>query len=445
MRHAETERHWPGRRERGAWLALLWLALALSGGDSTAEEPSLAVSGELVHFWDLRCLGDDAVAAGATIGTDGALLHSADGGLGWSVVARGGDLADVTPSFFDEPGDSGKKERPLRVTGYRSTGLLQFNHPLGPSLASSDGGRRWSAAPTRLPSVLHSRDPVARVPSPIVVDAAGRWATIRRAPEPAVLLSDDQGATWTLARVPRIEEELYHLIGDGRARLVAVGSLKPTFGSARLVVAQSDDGGRTWSVAMDEPADHLACSPRLVGRIDGALMIHNPCRDYGQRFYRSSDGGRTWSAHVFERHFRGAFEKVEAIDDRRWIALSQEGPNRSLVAWVSDNGGVDWRGQRTGFAAQSGDLWLHMQATLSMPGGIVLAYVGDGQLLRSDDRGESWKLIDTGLPRKTTLFMSSSCTDGQRLVVLAGNKGMQVRSADAGLTWQRGRLATAPP
>lgn len=424
---------------------MVWLAVAFGNGGSAAESPPLTIAGELVHFTDLRCLGDGTVAAGASIGTDGALLHSADGGLNWSVAVRGGELAGVAPSFFDDPADASQRGGLLRVTGFRSTHLLQFGYPLGATLESSDGGRNWSVAPTRLPQKLRSNDPVAKVISPIVVDSDGRLASARHSPEPAVLLSDDKGATWSETRLPRAETSLYHLVGDGRGRLVAVGALQPVFGSGRLVVAQSDDSGRTWSVAMDEPADHLACSPRLIGRVSGGLMIYNPCRDYGKRYYLSSDGGRTWSTRVFERRFRGAFEKIEAIDDRRWVALSQEGPNLSLTAWVSENGGEDWRGRGTGFAALSGNLWLHMQAMLPLPGGIVLAYVGDGQLLRSEDRGDSWKLIDTGLPRKTTLFMSSICTDGQGLVVLAGNKGMQVRSTDAGITWQRGRLAQIPP
>lgn len=422
------------------WCSALWLAVVLGASGAVAEDSPIKFSGDPIHFSDLRCLGDGIVVAAATIGTDGALLHSSDGGLRWSVVARGGELAGVTPNFVEFP----YAERPelLRATGYR--GVVRFVYPLGPMLESADGGKSWSTAPPLLPAALRSNDPVARVHAPIVVDSNGRLAVARSYPDPAVLLSDDRGATWAESPVPGIETTLYHLVGDGRGRLVAVGGKQPRFGSARLRVVQSDDSGRTWSIAMDEGADHLACSPRLIGQVNSALMIYNPCHDYGKRYYLSGDGGRKWSPRVFERHFRGAYELVAAIDNRRWVALSQEGPNRSIFAWISDNAGEDWRGLPTRFAAQSGDLWLHMQTMLPLPNGGVLAYIGDGQLLRSEDRGESWKLIDTGLPRRTTLFMGSACTDGKGLVVLAGNKGMQVRSTDSGLTWQRGRMAPAP-
>lgn len=86
-----------------------------------------------------------------------------------------------------------------------------------------------------------------------------------------------------------------------------------------------------------------------------------------------------------------------------------------------------------------------MQTIVALPGGFVLAYIGDGQVLRSDDRGDSWKLVDTGLPRQMTLCISAACTDGKGLVVLAGNYGILLRSTDSGLTWQRGRMAVSAP
>jgi len=285
---------------------------------------------------------------------------------------------------------------------------------------------------------------VALAPSPVAVDAVGRLAVARLYPDPAVLLSDDRGINWSETRVPDIDTALYHLVTDGRGVLVAVGAVKPTFGSNRLVIARSGDSGRTWKTAMNEPADHLTCSPRLIGQVNAALMVYNPCRASGKRYYLSNDGGHNWVARVFGPG-RGAFELVGDVGGGRWVALSQEGPNRALFAWTTDNGGEDWRGQSTGIAVRSGNLWLHMQTIVVLPGGIVLAYIGDGQLLRSEDRGASWGVVDTGLPSGLTLFMSTACTSSKLIVVLAGNNGTVLRSIDAGLTWQQGRMAESPP
>jgi photosystem II stability/assembly factor-like uncharacterized protein len=75
-----------------------------------------------------------------------------------------------------------------------------------------------------------------------------------------------------------------------------------------------------------------------------------------------------------------------------------------------------------------------------LPGGKVLAYVGDGQLLRSTDRGDSWQLIETGLPRKQTFWMGAHCTDGRETVILGGSKGMLIHSSDGGVSWKRGQF-----
>lgn len=433
-------RSWPPRAVRTAG----WVAVGMLAGTCAAVEAPIAGGEDPAHFSDLRCLADGAVVAAATLGSDGALLRSADGGLHWTIVKRGGELAKLRPVFVDDPLGSGGGQAALRATGYRAVSPLQFDAGLGPTLASSDGGRTWVPAAAALPAPLRTNDASALAPSPIVVDAAGRLAVARLYPDPAVLVSDDRGIGWTEARVPGIETALFQLATDGRGALVAVGSARPVFGSARLVIARSDDGGRSWQTAMAEPADHLACSPRLLGRVDAALMVYNPCRDRGKRYYLSGDGGRSWVARVFGPG-RGAFELAADVGAGRWVALSQEGPNRAIFAWTTDNGGVDWRGQPSGIAARSGNLWLHMQTMLALPGGVVLAYVGDGQVLRSDDRGASWRAVDTGVLHGTTRFMGAACTDGQGLVVLAGNHGAVLRSIDAGLTWQQGRLAVSPP
>lgn len=437
-----------GRR----WVTLLAAVLAgfaVSSRVSASDDGVLTLSGKTVDILELRCNTDKSVTATAIVGDDGAILHSNDGGLSWLPAAVGGDFKGVAPRFFDDPRDRNEANKSLVVAGYKSTAVLQSTYPLGVWKMSPDGGRTWSTIPARLPPA-DSRDPIGWPPRLVMVNGDGRLATFRQLPLPVVLTSDDQGATWNGTRLPLINTDIYHLVGDGRGRLVAVGSvrrgfnsLQQLFGQDRLVVVQSDDGGKTWSVTMDEVADHLNCSPRMMTMTDGGMLIYNPCPAYGRRYYLSSDGGRTWSARVFERHYRGAFELMTAVDSNRWIALSRERSGGSLFAWISDNGGIDWRGQPTGFADLSGDPWLHMQSMVTLSGGSILAYVSDGQVIRSADRGESWQIVDTGLPRKRTFWLEGHCTDRQELVVLGGSKGMLIRSLDGGLTWEQGRMA--PP
>lgn len=433
-----------GRVNIPAFIAVLLAACAT---------PQLPASGEAVEILDLHCNADKSVVAtaqaripGSMLETGGAILHSPDGALTWSITAGGDDLKGVTPRFFIDPRDASTATDSLIVTGYKSTKLLEWTYQLAGWMHSTDSGRTWAIISKRLPNV-GSRDPIAWLPPLIIVNANGRLATMRRGPSPALLMSDDQGATWRETRLPEIDATIYYLRGNGRGHLIVVGATTAKiFGSSHLVVAQSDDSGTTWSIGLNVEADHLSCNPRMIGNSDGTMLIYNPCPSFGKRYYFSADGGRTWQARVFFKYAFGALELAIAVDSERWIALSRE--NRyegSLFVWISDNGGNDWRGRKTGFAILSGNPHLNEQSIVALRNGVVLAYVGDGQVLRSADRGETWKAIDTGLRRKGSYWLGASCTDGHDLVVLGGGQGMLVRSLDGGLTWERGQLPRMHP
>jgi photosystem II stability/assembly factor-like uncharacterized protein len=405
--------------------------------------PQLPISGEKVQIHELHCNADQSVVAtasmrvpGEMLETEGALLHSPDGGLTWSVTTRGGELRGITPRFFTDPRDESDPKRPLLVTGYKDG--LDWTYQLAGWKKSTDSGRTWTPIPARLPAV-GSRDPIGWPPPLVVVDGNGRLATIRKAPSPALLTSDDQGTTWTETRLPIIDS-LSALSTDGRGRLVAVGwttSPLKAFGAYRTMVVESDDSGKTWSVAMDQIGTG-SCMPKIIGTPDGPMLINYGCAGSDRLYFFSADGGRKWQARRFNRYAYGAFELVTALDNKRWVAISIDG--QSLVGWTSDNGGDEWRGHATGFAVLSGSRHLYSRSIITLAGGVLLAYVADGQILRSTDRGESWGLIDTGLPRNGSSELDASCTDGHKLVVLGGGQGLLVRSLDGGLTWERGRL-----
>lgn len=410
--------------------------------------PQLPLSDESVLILDLHCGADRSVVAtalarvpGTILETGGAILHSPDQGLTWSLAKGGEALKDVVPRFFSDPRNAPAGTSSLIVTGYKSSSLIEWTYHLAGWMQSADSGRTWNITSERLPAV-GSRDPLAWPPPLVEINADGRLATLRRAPSPVLLISDNGGATWSESSLPEIDATIYHLRSNGRGRLIVVGATAPKIlGPSRLVVAQSDDSGKTWSVALSVEADHLACNPRMIGDADGGMLIYNPCPHFGRRYYFSADGGRTWQPRVFFRYAFGAFELVAAIDERRWIALSKEPREHgALFVWVSDDGGNEWRGRKTGFSILSGDPHLYEQSVVVLPDGVVLAYVSNGRVLRSADRGETWHLVDTGLPQDGTYWLGASCTDGNGLVVLGGGQGMLVRSLDRGLTWERAQL-----
>ena len=423
---------------RGLVVALI---AALLSGCAT----ELPIPGETVQILDVHCNADKSVAAtalmrapGATLKTEGAVLYSPDGGLTWSVAMRGGDLRDVAPRFFSDPRGASVANSPLFVTGYKSSGF-QWNYQLGGWIQSTDSGQTWVATQSRLP-VVSSADPLGWPPSLIVVDGTGRLATIGEST--TLLTSDDQGATWTEMQLPGFDffSKLYDVRSDGRGRLVVVGGTSSPlkkFGANRTVVVLSEDSGKTWSVAMDQPSS-AGCRPHIIGTPDGLMLINIRCHAGDRHYFFSVDGARTWQERRFFRYSHGPFELVRTFDDKNWIAISIDG--RSLVAWISGNGGEEWRSYATGFTIHSGNPHLEEQSMITLPDGVVLAYVSDGQILRSGDRGKSWRIVDTGLPHGGTYSLGASCSDEKGMIILGGEQGVLIRSLDAGLRWERGRL-----
>ncbi|MDD4928350.1 MAG: sialidase family protein [Gallionella sp.] len=417
----------------------LFIATLLS---SCATE--LPITVDAPQILELHCNSDKSVvatairASGMQLETDGEILHSIDGGLTWSPAARGSNLRGVAPRFFSDPRDKNAANRLLVVTGYKSSGF-QWTYQLGGWMKSTDSGKTWEVIAPRLPAVK-SADPIGWPPNLVVVDPTGRLATIGEST--TILISDDQGIIWIKAKLPEFDyfAELYELYSDGRGRLVAVGrssSLLKEFGVNRTVVVYSDDSGKTWSIALSKSSS-ASCIPRVIGNPDGSMLINTGCAGTDRHYFFSTDGGRTWQERRFYRYAYGTFELIRALDDKRWIAISREG--QSLFAWISDNGGGEWRGYPTGYSILSGNPHLEWQSIVTLPSGVVLFYAGDGQILRSANRGESWKLIDAGLPRQGKYSLGASCSDGRGLVVLGGEQGMLVRSPDEGLTWERGQL-----
>jgi len=127
-------RTWP--LPSGSVRTVVWLVAILAAGSCAAIEATISSGGDPAHFSDLRCLADGTAVAAATAGSEGALLRSSDGGLHWTLVKRGGELAGIRPNFVDDPLATDRGQGALRVTGYRSISPLQFDTRLGVALES---------------------------------------------------------------------------------------------------------------------------------------------------------------------------------------------------------------------------------------------------------------------------------------------------------------------
>ncbi|WEK29539.1 MAG: YCF48-related protein [Candidatus Pseudomonas phytovorans] len=228
-----------------------------------------------------------------------------------------------------------------------------------------------------------------------------------------ILFSDDQGNTWTQARVPT------------RQLLTAVFFLDDKRGWAVGHDAQilaSSDGGATWTkqfedLAREAPLLDVAFVDTQHGFAVGA---------YGA-LLETTDGGQHWH------------DVAERLDNPDQLHLNG-------IARVHDAGLFIVGEQGSMFrSADNGQTWAKVQGPYegSLFGVIgtaqantLLAYGLRGNLFRSTDFGDSWQPIELKAARGDLEFGLASATlldDGT--LVLVGNGGSVLRSADGGQTF----------
>lgn len=224
-----------------------------------------------------------------------------------------------------------------------------------------------------------------------------------------ILLSDDQGASWSEAVVePQRHITLTALTAMSAQRLVAVGH--------DGWILHSQDAGATWHEAR---YDSELGEPLLgLWNADGKRVL--AFGSFG-KFYQSTDSGQTWqslSLEVDSAHLNS----MDGGDDGRRMLVGEQG----LVLRTSDDG-QHWQtlppfynGSLFGVVRLSTDRWV--------------TYGMRGHVFVSDDFGDTWKPVDTG--QKLPLYGH---------VLLPGNAGLLIVGAAGSLVQlnERGRYVSA--
>ena len=250
---------------------------------------------------------------------------------------------------------------------------------------SRDSGESWAPIDAGLPGFVRAfaADGVA---SGVLYAAVGSSANGAL----SVWTSTNRGGTW--------RQVFQGAGGAARIELTADPGTRGTlYQLADGTLSKSTDGGRTWS-----------CVPVLFGCSSGPTLILtgftvDPAsseRLYAINnvglVYRSTDGGATWSDGA-------VLQPLFGLGVNR-IAVSPSDPE-IVYAWVS-GGGV----------------------------------TGRPCFARSNDRGESWTGVLTGVRCGE---LSVDPEDGQTLRILVGTERRLWTSRDGGETWTQGGLAPA--
>jgi len=360
-------------------------------------------------------------------GGDRGLYKTTDGGQTWKPVLQIGENTGVTdvasdPRNFDVLYAAAYQRR-------RHTSMVVAGGPEGAIYKSADGGKTWNKLTEGIPSVDKGRIALAVSPQkPDVVYAT--IATNRQNHQSGFYRSEDAGAHWTKMSDYIVQDpEYYGEIYADPFKFDRVYTMDVT-------IHVTEDGGKTvpaagWQIHSDnhsitfDPGDdnHI-----IVGN-DGGL-------------YETYDKGRSW------RHFNNIpvtqFYRVSVDNGLPFYNLyggaqdngSQGAPSRTLNRagirtsdWMNTGGGdgfqsrADWADPDTVYTCsqQINCVRLDLKTGVSAPirprvddpklrsrwdiAFIVSPhvhtrlYIAGNRLMRSDDRGATWKLIGADLTR----------------------------------------------
>jgi photosystem II stability/assembly factor-like uncharacterized protein len=228
-----------------------------------------------------------------------------------------------------------------------------------------------------------------------------------------ILYSDDQGSTWTQAKVPT------------RQLLTAVYFVDETHGWAVGHDAQilaSTDGGLTWTKQFEDlkreaPLLDVYFKDASHGFAVGA---------YGA-LLETTDGGQAWEdvSDRLDNEDQYHLNAIAAVKDSGLFIVGEQGSMFRSADW-----GQTWERLEGPYEGSLfGVIGTGEPATL-------LAYGLRGNLYRSTDFGDSWEPVELKATRGALEFGLSGATlldDGT--LVIVGNGGSVVQSHDQGLTF----------
>ena len=202
-------------------------------------------------------------------------------------------------------------------------------------------------------------------------------------------------------------------------RIVAVGD--------HGVVLLSDDGGRSHRQARQVPVDVALTSVSFIDARRGWAAGH-----WGVILH-TADGGETWQVQRSDAGQDRPLFALHFFDEKHGVAVGLW----SLVLRTED-GGAHWQPVELAPPPGGKRADLNLFGLFADARGQLFAPAERGMVLRSDDKGQSWKYLPTGYAGS---FWTGIAAPGALLV--AGLRGSMYRSVDDGVSWQRVDTHTA--
>ncbi len=266
-----------------------------------------------------------------------------------------------------------------------------------------------------------------------------------------ILVSTDNGASWTQAKVP---------VSSDLTAVFFVGDQKGWVTGHDGIVLHTTDGGTTWQKQLDgnkanelvlahmqKRADADAKSAELKALLDEAK--------------RSAEQGADkpfldlWFADENTGYIVGAYNLIFKTTDggKTWAPLFDQTDNPKILNLyaIGPAGGDLYVAGEAGLVLKLDPATQRFKALQTPYNGSYFGVVGDasnvilyglrGNVYRSDDKGKSWAKVDVGLP--ATIVSGIATPKGG--IMLADVGGRIVLSTDGGRTFKAVPLPTTSP
>ncbi len=250
--------------------------------------------------------------------------------------------------------------------------------------------------------------------------------------EVCALTSSDGGSTWKQGETTPLTH------AAARLSVSATTPQRAYLAAYESGVYRTDDGGLSWQNLSTYPSDY---AHSVLVHPEDAQHVYVGSEPAA--LFRSADGGETWEECA-------GFRSVPESSD--WSFHGVRLSHIRDLRMAPDDPGCLYAGIEVGGVVRSrdgGDSWQQLHGTnddihlvnLSgdRPGTVYIATAGGPY--RSDDQGQSWELINSGLQRQYTLHISAAPDNADLVLVsVSTNAGRQnpqfYRSTNGGREWR---------
>ena len=397
----------PGRQQN-RWLSLLLLLfMTLFNPSVFAQWERVSPSGEFLYAQQ-KLLNPENTDFYYSLGVQ--MVTSADGGLTWNIAPENGliNQEDLLP---------GNIAYDISFPGINTGYLVKENK----IYKTTDGNLSWA-----LQLELDPRNNFSDSPDFHAIDFVDDNTGFAVGTYDKIFKTTDGGITWnelrwTASSAPYISYTDVTFINPlvGFVTGYEAPSRPTNFGFS-YIIQKTIDGGNTWTTfRQDFAQDHRVVELQMIDQDVGYLSLKR-AQLAGDRLFRTGDGGQTWDEVTIPLRFRKtAMWWVTA--DRGFIIGNENNVTDGNVLLTTTDGGGQWE---TSFSGEGHSLE-NMVFSTAQNG--VITGTG-GELFSTQDGGVTWEAKFEA----TTQFRAA---DAGKNELFALSEAGLVRSQDRGVSW----------